>query len=66
MVSHAHCLPKCDYHVQDVIAVRAMTQMPPNPFNTHHMPPKLGPNPFNTHYYTLLHTTTYYYIHHNH
>ena len=32
MVSHAPCLPKCDHHVQDVISVSAMTQMPKIPF----------------------------------
>ena len=48
MVSLSTCLPRCELNVhivQDVITVRAMTQMPKNLVNTH--------------YYTLLHITAY-------
>ena len=42
MVSHTPCQPKCDHHVQDVIAVSTITQMPKIPFIS-----------ITTHYYLL-------------
>ena len=52
MVTHVPCLPRCescDSHVQDLIAVRAMTKMLKNPVLTlYHC---------TTHYNILLHTS---------
>ena len=43
MLSHAPCLLRCDRHVQDVISVSAMTQMPKTLFIS-----------ITAHYYILL------------
>ena len=59
MISHVPCLPRCDHHVQDVIALSAMTQMP----NIHYYTLLH----ITTHYLCpLLHITIYYCIHHIH